>query len=195
MIRINLLPQHAKKRRISVRQIFLGYLASIALALVIVGIIWFFQKREIDGLRAHLARVEEEVRQYAKYETLLKEVTQKKQLIDKKREVIMGLQRDRDTLVRLLALISAEIPPEKMWLERLTQGGNSMTLNGIALSNESIADFMRNLESSPYVVKGTVNLTHSRQMVVAGRKLREFQITYQFAPFSQVQKMAGKPGP
>ena len=70
-----------------------------------------------------------------------------------------------------------------------------MTLNGIALSNESIADFMRNLESSPYVVKGTVNLTHSRQMVVAARKLREFQITYQFAPFSQVQKMAGKPGP
>lgn len=194
MIQINLLPRHAKKRRISVRQIFLGYLASIALVLIIIGIVWLLQKREIDGLRAHLARVEGEVRQYAKYEAMHKEVTQKKQLIDKKREIIMSLQRDRDTLMRLMALISAEIPPEKIWLERLTQSANSMTLNGVALSNESIAEFMRNLESSPYVVKGTVNLTHSRQTLIAAKKLREFQITYQFTPFSQVQKVAGKKG-
>lgn len=194
MIQINLLPQHAKKRRISVRQILLGYLASVALILIVIGVIWFLQKLEIDRLQAHLARVEEEVRQYAKYEAMLKEVTQKKQLIDKKREIIMGLQRDRDTLVRLMALISAEIPPEKIWLERLTQSGNSMTLSGVAVSNESIAEFMRNLESSPYVLKGTVNLTHSRQTLIAAKKLREFQVTYQFAPFSQVQKLAGKQG-
>jgi type IV pilus assembly protein PilN len=58
----------------------------------------------------------------------------------------------------------------------------------VALSNESIADFMRNLESSPYVEKGSVNLTHSRQKVISNMKLREFQVTYRFYPFSEVQK-------
>ncbi len=194
MIQINLLPRRGKKRKISVRQILLGYLASIALALIIIGLVWFLQLREIQGLQARLARVEEEVRQYAKYEALLKEVNQKKQIIDKKTEIIKSLQRDRDTMVRLLALISAEVPPEKIWLERLVQSANSMTLNGVALNNESIAEFMRNLESSPYSVKGTVNLTHSKQTVIAAKKLREFQITYQYAPFSAVEALMSKGG-
>ena len=91
-----------------------------------------------------------------------------------------------------MALISAEIPAEKIWLERLVQSANSMTLSGVALSNESIAEFMRNLESSPYVIKGTVNLTHSRQTLISNMKLREFQVSYQFVPFSQVQKRCRK---
>jgi len=53
---------------------------------------------------------------------------------------------------------------------------------------------MRNLESSPYVIKGTVNLTHSRQTRINNLKLREFQITYQYIPFSQVQKLHHKEG-
>ena len=97
-------------------------------------------------------------------------------------------------MARLMAMISAEVPAEKIWLEKLVQSANSMTLNGVALSNESIAEFMRNLESSPYVVKGTVNLTHSRQTLISSLKLREFQITYQYVPFSQVQKLHSKEG-
>jgi len=98
------------------------------------------------------------------------------------------------TVVRLMALISAEVPAEKIWLERLVQSSNSMTLDGVALSNEAVAEFMRNLESSSYVVKGTVNLTHSRQAVMSNMKLREFQLTYQFVRFSQLPKSPKKEG-
>ncbi len=96
--------------------------------------------------------------------------------------------------MRLMGLISAEIPADKIWLERLVQSANSMTLSGVAMNNESIAEFMRNLESSPYIIKGTVNLTHSRQTLISNMKLREFQITYQYVPYSQVLKMPGKEG-
>jgi type IV pilus assembly protein PilN len=194
MIQINLLPRRAKKRKVTHRQIFLGYVASLALALLVIGVIWILQRNEISDLQGRLARIEAEVRQFAKYEALLKEVTQKKQVIDKKREIIRDLQRDRDTLVRLMALISAEIPADKIWLERLVQSANSMTLSGVAMNNESIAEFMRNLESSPYITKGTVNLTHSRQTLISNMKLREFQITYQYVPYSQVLKMPGQEG-
>ncbi len=78
MIQINLLPRRAKRRKVTHRQIFLGYLVSLALALIVIGVIWILQRNEISDLQGRLARVEEEVRQYAKYEALLKEVTQKK---------------------------------------------------------------------------------------------------------------------
>jgi type IV pilus assembly protein PilN len=194
MIRINLLPLRAKKRKVTVRHFFLAYMATVAVTVALIGAIWIYQEARIHSLNNQLAQVKTEVEQYAKYEPLLQEVIRKKQLIEKKLEIIKDLQRDRDTVARLMALISAEIPAEKIWIERLVQSGNGMTLDGVALSNEAIAEFMRNLESSPYVVKGTLNLTHSRQTLMSNMKLREFQLTYQFVRFSQVQKVSKKEG-
>jgi type IV pilus assembly protein PilN len=195
MIQINLLPVRAKKRKVTGRQVFYAYLVSIAATIVLIGIIWSLQEMQISDLNRQIAEAKAEVDKFAKYEAMLQEMTRKKEVVDKKREVIRNLQHDRDTIVRLMALISAEVPAEKIWLEKLIQAGNSMTLDGVALSNESIAEFMRNLESSPYILKGTVNLTHSRQTAVSNMKLREFQVTCQFMPFSQVQKLARKEGP
>jgi type IV pilus assembly protein PilN len=194
MIQINLLPVRAKKRKISVRQVFYVYLVSVFATILLIGTVWILQEMEISDLNHRLAQVKKEVDHLARYDALLQELSKKIQTINKKREIIRDLQRDRDTIVRLMALISAEIPAEKIWLERLAQSSNSITLDGVALSNESIAEFMRNLESSPYVLKGTVNLTHSRQTTLSNMKLREFQLTCQFVPFSQVQQSQRKGG-
>jgi type IV pilus assembly protein PilN len=192
MIQINLLPVRAKKKRVSVKQVFYVYVASVVATIILIAGIWIFQEMQVGDLDDRLAQVKKEVEKYAKFDALLQETSKKVQIINKKREIIRELQRDRDTVVRLMALISAEIPPEKIWLEKLAQSSNSLTLDGVALSNESIAEFMRNLESSPYVMKGTVNLTHSRQTVLSNMKLREFQLTCQFVPFSQVQRSTNK---
>jgi type IV pilus assembly protein PilN len=194
MIQINLLPARAKKRKVSVKQIFYVYVASVVAAIILIATIWIYQEMQISDLNERLVQVNKEVERFAQYDALLQEVSKKIQVINKKREIIRDLQRDRDTIVRLMALISAEIPAEKIWLEKLAQASNSITLDGVALSNESIAEFMRNLESSPYVIKGTVNLTHSRQTVLSNMKLREFQLTCQFVPFSQVQQPPRKGG-
>jgi type IV pilus assembly protein PilN len=194
MIQINLLPVRAKKRKVSVRQVFYLYVASIAVTIALIGTIWILQEMHISDLNNRLTKVKNEVEQLAKYDLLLQEVAKKVQIINKKREIIRDLQRDRDTIVRLMALISVEMPAEKIWLERFVQSSNSITMDGVALSNESIAEFMRNLESSPYVIKGTVNLTHSRQTLMSSMKLREFQVTCQFVPFSQMQQSPRKGG-
>jgi len=194
MIQINLFPVRAKKRKVSVRQVFYVYVASVAATIILIGTIWILQEMQISDLNGRLAQVKKEVDQLAKYDALLQEMAKKIKIINTKREIIRDLQRDRDAIVRLMALISAEIPAEKIWLERLVQTSNSITLDGVALSNESIAEFMRNLESSPYVTKGTVSLTHSRQTLLNNMKLREFQVTCQFLPFSQVQKLPRKEG-
>lgn len=188
MIQINLLPIRTRKKRELARQFVSVYLLTIVLVCAAMAYIWFDNAREIDSLNSRLSQVQREVEQYKKFEALLQELTKKKEIVDKKRSIISDLQKDRDSIVRILALLSVQIPPEKMWFDRLVQAGNSMTLDGVALSNEAIVEFMRNLESSPYVEKGSVNLVHSRQTVVSDKKLREFQLNYRFFSFSDVQK-------
>lgn len=191
MIYVNLLPVRARKWKGNLKQFLWAYSISIFLLLSVIAYLWVWQSREIDGLNLRLSQVKEEVARYAKFEAMLKDLKQRKDLIDRKRTVIQDLQRDRDFIVRLLVLLSVEVPAEEIWFNRLTQSGGAITVDGVALSNESIAEFMRNLESSPYVEKGSVNLTHSRQALMNNMKLREFQVSYRFFPFSEVQKRLG----
>lgn len=189
MIQINLLPVRARKKQETARRFVSIYFMSVAGLLVVIGYLWIEQSREIERLNRRLAQVQQEVGQYAKYEAMLKEMESQKQTIYRKLGVIRDLQRDRDAVVRVLALLSIQVPQDKMWFEKVTQNASNITVEGIAMSNEAIVEFMRNLESSPYIAKGSVNLTHSRQTIMNKRKLREFQITYRFLPFSEVQKL------
>jgi type IV pilus assembly protein PilN len=192
MIQINLLPVRTKKKREHVRQFIYIYVLSIVLTVSAIGYLWITQKYKISSLNGRLTQLQAEVAQYAKYEAMLKELTSKREIVDKKRAIILDLQKDRDTIPRMLALLSVQVPAEKMWFEKFVLSANGITMEGVALSNEAVAEFMRNLESSPYVEKGSVNLTHSRQVVMQDMKLREFQVTYRFFPFSAIQQQSKK---
>jgi Tfp pilus assembly protein PilN len=53
-----------------------------------------------------------------------------------------------------------------------------MTLNGVAVDNKTIADFMRRLEGSPYFDQ--INLVSSKQVAMGeGRKFNGFNINCQ----------------
>jgi type IV pilus assembly protein PilN len=188
MIQINLLPVRVKKRKEHARQFVSVFFLSITLFLAIIGYLWFSKASEIQTLDGKLAAVKLEVGQYAKFEAALQQFQKRKELVDKKRQIITDLQRDRDSVVRVLALLSIQVPPEKMWFDKVVQKDNGMTVEGVARSNEAIVEFMRNLESSPYVEKGSINLEHSRQLAMKDLKLRDFRISYRFHPFSEIQK-------
>ena len=188
MIQINLLPVRVQKRKEGARQIASIYLLTIVLALAIIGFLWISYNQDIASRTNELSALQQEVGKYAKFESELQQLSKRKDLIDRKLLIIKDLQGDRDAVVRMLALLSIQVPPEKMWFDKLAQTGNSVTLEGVAQSNEAIVEFMRNLESSPYIEKGSINLVLSRQLAVREIKLREFQLTYRFYPYSEVQK-------
>lgn len=190
MIQINLLPARVRKRRDNVNQYIYAFGFTVAAALLIMACLWYYQNTQISVLNSRLAQVQSEVSKFAKFDQMLKDLKQKLALVEKKKNVILSLQGDRDTIVRMMALISVLIPPEEMWFERFNQSARTLTLEGVALNNEVLAEFLRNLESSPYIEKGSVNLTHSRQKVISNQKLREFQVTCRFFPFSEMQKRA-----
>jgi len=188
MIQINLLPVRMQKRKEGARQFASIYFLSVGLALAVIGFLWMSIGNEIKSLENRLAAIKQETSKYAKFDAALKELTKRKELVDNKRQIIKDLQKDRDAVVRMLAMLSIQVPPERMWFDKLTQTGSSVTLEGVAQSNEAIVEFMRNLESSPYVEKGSVNLVQSKQLAIQEMKLRDFQVTYRFYPYSEVQK-------
>jgi type IV pilus assembly protein PilN len=188
MIQINLLPVRVQKRQEGARQIASIYLLTVALATAVIGYLWFSYDREISARQNELSAVQQEVKKYAGFELALQQLKHQKELVDRKRTIVKDLQSDRDSVARMLALLSIVVPPDKMWFDKLTQTGNSVTVDGVAQSNEAIVEFMRNLEVSPYIEKGSVNLVLSKQYVVKEMKLREFQLSYHFYPYSEVQK-------
>lgn len=188
MIQINLLPVRVQKRKEGARQIASIYLLTVALALAVIGFLWISYNNEIDSRQKELAAVQQEVAKYAKYEQILQQLTKRKELVDKKRQIVTDLQSDRDAVVRMLALMAVQVPPDRMWFDKLTQKDNSVTIEGMAQSNEAIVEFLRNLEASPYIEKGSINLVQSKQLPMKDMKLREFQLTYRFYTFSEMQK-------
>lgn len=192
MIQINLLPLRSRKGKVNDRQFLLAYAVCIVLTLATITYMGISQAHRIDASSRHLGSLRRQVAKYRKYGRMLKKLKSEVALIQKKTVVIKNLEKDRDRIVRALALLSAEVPADKMWFEKLRQRGGTMSLNGIALSNGAIAEFMRNLESSPYVAKGSVNLQHSRQISVRHKKLREFRVTYRFRSFSALPKAPTK---
>lgn len=193
MIQINLLPVRTKKKSRDTSRHFIPiYLTGVVLLIVVVCYFWVTQNSEISALNEKSQKLDKEIAAFAKYETILRSLTQRKEVLEKKSKIIGDLQKDRDSVVRILAMLSINVPPEKLWLDKMNQAGNVMTLHGMALSNEAVAEFLKNLELSPYVEKGSVNLAHSKQTVQKNMKLREFQVTYRFYPFSQVQKLLEK---
>lgn len=188
MIRINLLPSHFKPKTKGVREFVFLYVASVVIVAAVMGYLWVTQRNQLQDLNKRLTELEKQVKDYANYENTLKELQKKQEVIAAKTKVVEDLRLDRDKTVRLLALLGALVPPDLIWFERLDESGNVVKINGIAKSNDAIVEFMRNLESSPYIAKGSVNLDHSRQSSQKDMKLRQFQLSCRFIPFSGVRQ-------
>ncbi|UCF01763.1 MAG: PilN domain-containing protein, partial [Deltaproteobacteria bacterium] len=79
--------------------------------------------------------------------------------------------------VRVLDQLAIIVPTDKLWIKTLTQTGNTLTLTGVARGNEVIAQFMEALEKSPYIDANGVVLKQSRQVVIQGYKLKNFNLS------------------
>lgn len=66
-----------------------------------------------------------------------------------------------------------------MWLTTLTQSGGNMKVSGMALDNRTIAKYMDDLKSSPYIQ--SVHLASSSLKGFAGRNLKAFSISCSIA--------------
>jgi type IV pilus assembly protein PilN len=195
MIRINLLPVRRRRVEESIRKEVTIFFLLLGLCLAVMGYLQVAQTGEIERMTQEKKRLSEEITRHQARQKELKDLENKKKLLLQKLEIIDNLQANRDLVVRVLEQLATTVPSDKMWFRRVSQQGNSLTLEGVARGNETIAQFMETLAKSPYIDPNRVVLQQSRQEVVEGYKLKAFQLICQVTVPKKAAEQKQQPAP
>ncbi len=175
MIYINLLPiEEIKERARAYHQLLLFSLGFLCLLLILGGV-GVFQATTASQLNVDLSRLQNEKHQYTKILDQIKKFEQDRSLTEKKIAVIKELKKSSALTVHILDEVAKLTPTKRLWLKSLSQAGNSLQLTGMALDNRTIAQYMDNLKTSPYI--NGVSLKNSTLAKYAGRDLKSFAIS------------------
>ncbi len=148
MIKINLLPVRAIRKKESIRQqISIGIL-SLVLAFIIIGYFQISVGREISFTQNKITETDNEIKTYRKVLKEIKIFKERKKVLVKKIKIIEKLEQNRKGPYNLFAELSKVIP-ERVWLESLLEKQSQIEIKGIASDNRSIANFMTSIEDSP----------------------------------------------
>ena len=173
MIRINLLPHRAEKRRARRQQFYglLGMVSVLAALLVFLGytVISGYitaQEAKNDFLKKEIAVLDKQIDQ-------IKRLKEQTQALLARKQIIESLQRDRAEAVNLLSEMARQMP-EGVYIRSLRQEGVKISLGGYAQSNARVSTLMRNIEASPWLENP--RLIEIKAVQVDKRRLNEFNL-------------------
>jgi type IV pilus assembly protein PilN len=183
MIKINLLPFRAARKKENIKRqisIYLGVVMVILLASVYEFIALSSAlgniKDEEKGLKADLKTYESTIK---KIDALNKKIN----AIRAKLNVIKDLETGKTGPVRLLDELADAVPREKLWLKSYKESSGKLTLAGTAMDNETVALFMTNLEKTKSITSVDLKSTKLRRIKRYGVDVSDFVLeckTYAF---------------
>ncbi len=174
MIRINLLPFRASKKKETAAQQLMIMIVALVVALVASGVVYSVTLGKISATKKEIARSEDEL---ASLKKKIGEIDNLKKLqaeVQKKLDVLNQLRKEKSGPAIRLARIS-DIVPEKMWLTKYQESGTTVSISGLAYNEELIAGLMRSIQSSQEF--GNVELQVSEQQEINGIKLKKFDLS------------------
>jgi type IV pilus assembly protein PilN len=192
MIRINLLPREEKpsKEAMTWSRIFVWALIAAAVV-VMVGVgIHVFRSFEIASLKSDIAETKRELAKYDEQVMLVRDLTAKRQAIERRIQVVEDLDRDRSLRVFILDELARSMP-EYVWLETAEEKAGTVTLKGMAFSNLAISQLMDQLGEKAHV--DSVFLKVIKKEELESQPVLNFEMGYK-TPISQVSTAtAAKP--
>ena len=128
----------------------------------------------------------------------VQELEEKQKTLREKLTTIATLKKKKNGPVHILDDLTNALP-EKAWINDLTQKDGIMSIKGVALDNQTIAEFMAKVGEYPLFDKDKVYLVKSAEFLRDSVKLKEFFLTVQLKNFGPVlsenaeQKNATRP--
>ncbi len=193
MIRINLLPHReaARKRRRDVFNVSLGVAA--LLGGLVAGAIFLWYQSEISVqqgsnslLAVEITKLEGQIKDIAGLETEIAALKARQQAVE-------DLQSDRNLPVHLLTELVHQLP-DGVFIAKMVQADQSVTLNGTAQSNERVSELLRNLgNNTPWfakpelveIVAGSITLPNKEQ-----KRVSNFVIKVRLVRATEAEKAA-----
>ena len=144
MIKVNLLPVKADRQAETLK--IQGAIAAVAI-LVTLGVCWSFLsgiKQEVERTKQEITSTQAEIRKLRDIIGEIDQIKQRKENLERQLAVIESLEESRFDTVRMMEAVANTVP-EQLWLNSLTYSGNGVSVNGHALDNQIIAEFIQNL--------------------------------------------------
>lgn len=189
MIRINLLPVRAAKKKESTRQQISVLFLAIAGVLVIFLGIYFLTLAKISAANDEIGRSEQEIKRLKEKIGQIENIKKFQAEVKKKLDILNQLRRDKTGPATRLAKLSDAVP-EKLWLTKYAENITNVSLGGFAFNEDLIAAFMRNLQASGDFTN--VELVVSEQAEVSGMKIKRFEITCNLKSFKVADSASPK---
>lgn len=221
MIRINLIPFRAARKKENVRQQVTVFL--LLLVLVGMGLAWYNANlnKKIVALNSQIDYTQKEIVRFNKIAKEVDELRNKLAVLKRKLEVIESLERNRGAAFNLLDSLNDLLIPRRMWFTRLEaiqqeirqreqpgparrsgkRGAQAeepeeeatvvpapnidIKVEGVALDNKTVADFMTRLESSDLYIDVRLILLQQEMLQPATGdpiQLKKFEIACKKPP-------------
>ena len=221
MIRINLLPFRAARKKENIRRQVSVFLLSFALVLILL--FWYNHslEKKTELLSDKIDRTRKELETYKEINREIADIQKKLKILKAKTEVIETLQASRREPVLMLDKMTDVVVPKRMWFTKLKttekiskaetpkkkgkRGKKDkkkeevqakpetitvLEIEGVALDNRTVADFMTRLESS-YMFTN-INLKTLQKVSIKDVNLKQFVLTLQKAPLDKMKAGDGK---
>ena len=173
MIRVNLLPIKAlqaevtRRREIIIGSSVLGSLAALLIGAHIYQAHQLSQlQNELSALRTALQALTLKVKEVGDLQNKIKDFRSKNKIIE-------DLNRKKTGPVLVMESLSSAVPAS-LWLTEFKETGGSLTMNGLAVDNQTIAEFMKAIAESKYFKD--VELVETTQGAGPSAALKKFAL-------------------
>ena len=191
MIRINLLPHRAEKRRARQIQFILLSVISLVLGAMVVGFVHVAISTQISYQERRNAYLKQEIAVLDKQIEEIKKLREQTQLLLARKTVVENLQSTRSDVVHLLDQM-LRILPDGVYLRSVKQSGYRISIIGYAQSNARVSTLMRSIEDSPWLDSPTLVEIHAA--TANGARVSEFSLNFNLTKGAAPAPVVSKPG-
>jgi type IV pilus assembly protein PilN len=169
MIKVNLFPFRAARIKENIRRQVSYYFGSVII--ILLAMTWYYidLSRDISALKKDQDNKKRELAAYKDINTKISNLKKTIADIEAKLKTIQELEKVKTGPVKLLDDIATSVPKDKLWLASLKESKGTLMLEGTAMDNETVADFMDKLQSTGSI--NSVELVRTRQRKVSGLDL------------------------
>lgn len=179
MIKINLLPVRAAAKKESLRKHLSIAVLSLIVCLIVTGYFYFTLSSRIADKNQKISETQSELDRLKSVIAKVNKFKKDSAVLEKKLNVITVLNEGRQSSVFLMDELS-NVMPEKLWLASLKEDKWNLDIQGQAIDQATIAQFMTNMEKSAMFDSVRWKVTQSKKDQGLGLTLHAFTIQARF---------------
>jgi len=172
MIKINLLKARKEKgKKFGVRKEMIIFIFSMVVLLALLGIVQWIMSGEKEKTFVQISNTKKEIDYYKSLTTEVNKAKEQQRILQEKLNVINLLKKEKASPAKVLDELCID-KPEKIYFESVKKDGSKLGIEGVALDDETVANFMTNLRKSRLF--RNVDLIVSEKTEVSKISLKKF---------------------